>query len=96
MKTYIPKLVGYLKSFRKSKPKTKELLGMIREWRDEFESEALYGNYIDHNNAKHKYILMRWNDWETEKNSRPSRPVHGSYEDEELGIWYCGGERVER
>lgn len=88
MVTYFPKLVGYLKVFRKDKPKTKDLLHMIAEFKEEFDEGASYSNYVDYNRAKHKYILMRWNEWEMGRKSKKFKLVWGNYEDEELGIWY--------
>ncbi len=66
---------------------TKDLLGMLKEWKEEFDSEAYYGNHVDYNLAKSKYMLMKWTERDQELSERKTRR-RDMYEDEELGMFY--------
>ena len=85
---YEIRLTKKLKELKNSKSETRDLLEQIKLWQDEFDSEASYGTSVDYNNAKDKYILMKWEEWNP-KNNKKSFCVRGTYEDEELGTWYC-------
>lgn len=42
----------------------------IKQIKEEFKAEALYGNYTDYNNAKKLYFLMRWGNYIPKRDER--------------------------
>ena len=114
---YINKLVKY---FRNPEVNNKDLLAKLIKWSGEFEAEANYGDLFIHSRAKQKYILMRWNEYDSQQpgdkpniqgrddctgnnpgfdsggtlskkslaDTKKSKCVRGSYEDEKNGIYY--------
>ncbi len=82
---YKHKLIDYLKDPKKS---NKDLLAKLKIWGEEFEVDAHYSDLMAHKKAKQKYILMRWVGDERKIDTKKSKCVRGSYEDEKNGIYY--------